>query len=1085
MLSEITSENAKATLVRGLAGSARQLAIASAASLERIHLIVLNDRDEAIYCYGDLNTLLPPEQVYFFPASYKRNIHDGQPDPSNIVQRTAVLNAILDGRKPLFIVTCPEALAERVASRETVENHAIRLQKGEKISLGFLRDMLLEYGFERADFVAAPGQFALRGGIVDVFSFSDNRPVRIDFFGDEVDSIRTFTIDTQLSEETVDSVEIIANLQEKSQVVLNNTLFEFIGKNMVLWTEDAKFLYDSLTTLYEQEGAAEQAIGPEELVKAFADYNNVCFSTPPAGIETGNIIHFSTAPQLSFNKNFDLLAADIANHAEQGYTTCILTDNPAQVERLKAIFSSIEKEHIKFDFIPVTFHGGFIEHSLKLCCYTDHQLFERYHRVTLKRTVEKSERFTIQELSSLKSGDYVVHIDHGIGIFGGLVKTTVNGKIQEAVKLVYKDNDVLIVSIHGLHRISKYKGKDGEPPKVYKLGTGAWQRLKQAAKSKVKDIARELTALYAKRKASQGFAFSPDSYMQDELEASFIYEDTPDQMKATQVVKADMENQHPMDRLICGDVGFGKTEVAIRAAFKAAADNKQVAVLVPTTILALQHYKTFSARLSNFPVKVDYVSRLKSPKKVKETLQETEQGKINILIGTHRLLNNDVKFKDLGLLVVDEEQKFGVSAKEKLRAMKLSVDTLTMTATPIPRTLQFSLMGARDLSIINTPPPNRHPIVTEVYTFREDIIRDAINYEVERGGQVFFLHNRVQDISAIEDIIRRVCPGVKTNIGHGQMPPGLLEKVVLDFMNGDYDVLVSTTIIENGIDIPNANTIIINNAQNFGLSDLHQLRGRVGRSNRKAFCYLLAPPFISLSDDARRRLKAIEACSDLGSGFNIAMQDLDIRGAGNILGSEQSGFISDIGFETYQRILNEALMELRDEMSREETAEAQTNETGRHEDECYVTDCVIDTDMEILIPDDYISNVTEKIRLYKELDNLADEKALQEFLKELADRFGTPPKQVEDLCDIVRLRWTAMILGFEKIVLKNNQMIAYFISNQLSLYYKTALFTHLLDYIQYHPRQFKLKEQSDKLILTAMNVTSVSQTIELLQKMKP
>jgi transcription-repair coupling factor (superfamily II helicase) len=1092
LLSEITPEDGSATCVRGLVGSSRQLAIAAAASLNRIHLVVLNNRDEATYCCGDLTTLCSAEKVYFFPSSYKRNMQHGQLDPSNIVQRTAALNAMLDNRLPLFIVTYPEALAEKIATRETVENSAIRLHRGEKISLGFLRDTLLEYGFERTDFVAEPGQFALRGSIVDVFSFSDNRPVRVDFFDNEVESIRTFNVDTQLSEEVMESFEIIANLQEKSQVNLNSSLFEFAGDRQMCWVEDPRFLLDTLAQLAEQDGAAGHLITPEETLNALKAHHAVCFASPPEGMAPHRTIAFNTLPQPSFNKNFDLLAADISSHTEQGYSTCILTENPTQVERLRAIFASIGKDGIRFDFLPLTLHEGFIDHHLRLCCYTDHQLFERYHRVTMQRKVEKSERLTMQELSSLQVGDYVVHIDHGIGMFGGLVKTTVNGKVQEAVKLVYRDNDVLFVNIHGLHRISKYKGKDSEPPRIYKLGAGAWQKLKQTTKSKVKDIARELTALYAKRKDTAGFAFSPDTYLQNELEASFIYEDTPDQVTATQAVKADMESPHPMDRLVCGDVGFGKTEVAIRAAFKAMTDGKQVAVLVPTTILALQHYKTFSERLANFPVRVDFVSRLKPAKKIKDTLQETAEGKIDLLIGTHRLLNKDVGFKDLGLLIVDEEQKFGVSAKEKLRAMKLNVDTLTMSATPIPRTLQFSLMGARDLSIINTPPANRHPIVTEVHTFQEEIIRNAITYETERGGQVFFLHNRVQNIREIEDIIRRICPSVKTCVGHGQMPPEALEKVILDFMHGDYDVLISTTIIENGIDIPNANTIIINQAQHFGLSDLHQLRGRVGRSNRKAFCYLLAPPLISVTEEARRRLKAIETFSELGSGFNIAMQDLDIRGAGNILGSEQSGFISDIGFETYQRILNEALMELEMETANGErmtvNGERKT-ENGKDysplaADRSPVTDCAIDTDMEILIPDDYVNNVAEKMRLYKELDNLPGEADLQHFTEALTDRFGTPPPQVNELCNIVRLRWLAMALGFEKIVLKNKLMIAYFVSNQLSPYYRSPVFTTVLDYIQANPRRFKVKEQHEKLILSVANVTTVEQAIDLLKKMK-
>jgi len=1084
LLAEIAVGRGRVTLVRELHGSAKNLAIAAAAAVSPVHLAVMLSRDEAAYCYSDLNALLPPEQVFFFPSCYKQGIKDGRLDTSNIVQRTAVLNAVIDKQQPLFIVTYPEALAEKVASRQEVEKSAIRLLKGEKINMSFLRETLLEYGFERVDFVTEPGQFALRGSIVDVFSFSDHRPVRVDFFGDEVESIRIFNVDTQLSEAAIVQFDIIANLQEVSQAAKSASLFDFLGDSFTLWIDDPVFTYDSLFMLRTLAEKEEQLIASEELLTAMHERPCVCFRPLPENVKKGATLHFNTQLQPVFNKNFDLLSADIADRSDLGYTTYILTDNPAQVERLKAIFTSIGKASIKFAFLPITLHEGFIDHHLKICCYTDHQLFERYHRVMLKRAVEKSDRLTMQELSNMQQGDYIVHIDHGIGLFGGLVKANVNGKVQEMIKLVYRDNDVLFVNIHGLHRISKYKGKDGEPPKVYKLGTGAWQKLKQATKSKVKDIARELTALYAKRKAAEGFAFSPDSYLQDELEASFIYEDTPDQNKATHDVKADMERSNPMDRLICGDVGFGKTEVAIRAAFKAAVDGKQVAVLVPTTILALQHYKTFSDRLAAFPVRIEYVSRLKSTKQIKEIIADLTVGKVDIIIGTHRLLNKDILFKDLGLLIVDEEQKFGVSAKEKLKALKVNVDTLTMTATPIPRTLQFSLMGARDLSIINTPPPNRHPIVTEVRTFQEDIIQNAINYEVERGGQVFFLHNRVQDIKSVEDIIRRLCPDVKICIGHGQMEAEALEKVILDFMSGDYDVLICTTIIENGIDIPNANTIIINQAQNFGLSDLHQLRGRVGRSNRKAFCYLLAPPFISMTDEARRRLKAIETFSDLGSGFNIAMQDLDIRGAGNILGGEQSGFIADIGFETYQRILNEALQELRNEGLYAASAEEQEQTDARPSTQPFLSDCTIDTDMEILFPDEYIGNTAEKIRLYKELNNITDEEILQRFVRDITDRFGPPPRQVEDLVDIVRLRKLAMELGFEKIVLKNKLMIAYFISNHLSPYFRTPLFSHVLNYVTQHPRSFRLKEQPDKLILTAVNVTTVQEAMALLMRMR-
>jgi len=758
----------------------------------------------------------------------------------------------------------------------------------------------------------------------------------------------------------------------------------------------------------------------------------------------------------------------------------ILSENPNQIERLNQIFSSIEGHRVKFTPLSYSLHEGFTDHNSKICLYTDHQIFDRYHRVKTHRSVEKSERLTINDLNSFQIGDYIVHIEHGVGVFGGLVKTNINGKVQEAVKLIYRDGDVIFLSIHGLHRISRYKSKDSTAPKVYKLGTGAWNKLKSQAKSKVKDIAADLIELYAKRRDSRGFAFSPDTYMQHELEASFIYEDTPDQYKTTQAIKEDMEQLYPMDRLVCGDVGFGKTELAIRASFKAVADSKQVAVLVPTTILALQHYKTFSSRLKEFPCRIEYLSRLKSAKQIKEISEDLEKGKIDIIIGTHRLLNKEIKFKDLGLLVIDEEQKFGVAAKERLRQLKADIDTLTLTATPIPRTLQFSLLGARDLSIINTPPPNRLPVQTEIIDFNEELIRDSINFELERGGQVFFVHNRVEDIRSVEDIIRRLCPAAKICVGHGQMEPAALEKVVLDFMMGDYDIMIATTIVENGIDIPNANTIIINQAQNFGLSDLHQLRGRVGRSNKKAFCYLIVPSMLSVTDEARRRLKAIEAFSDLGSGFNIAMQDLDIRGAGNLLGGEQSGFIAEMGFETYQRILSEAVDELRQERG----MDAVPGSPFMHKKEEYVSDCTIDTDLEILIPDDYVSITAEKIRLYKELDAVENEKELSAFMDSVKDRFGPVPEQVKELADTVRLRWLAMELGFEKIVLKNGMLIAYFVSNQMSGYYKSAKFAGVMGFLQKQNRRFEMKQQSEKLYIIVKRVESIEKAYKLFLEMK-
>ncbi|MDR1405954.1 MAG: transcription-repair coupling factor [Prevotellaceae bacterium] len=1103
--------------VRGLHGSARTLAAAALFSAGTrntvdgarntapagappctVHrtpdtvLYVAPDRDAAEYRCHDLCLWCDPDRVFFLPSSFRRSIEYGQPDASNRVLRTAALNA-LRHRGQCMVVTFPEALAELVVSREEMARRLLPLHAGERISMDFLCDTLLSCGFSRVDFVTEPGQYAVRGSIIDVFSFAGNLPCRIDFFGNEVESIRTFGVNTQLSEQLLPEMEIIADVREAAGDAGQATLFEFAGPATV-WVEEWKYTLGVLERLWEKEALRGRLMSPETLRTAAGDgpltagkESMVVFT---AGAEHGaprtagrapltvRRLSFGTSPQPAFNKNFELLAADITAHAEQGYRTFIFSENSSQATRLQSIFSSITKEPVPFEFVSLTPHEGFIDHTLRCCWYTDHQLFERYHRAPLRRAVEKSERLTWQEFSGMQAGDYIVHVDHGIGVFGGLVKINVDGKIQEAVRLIYRDNDILFVNIHGLHRIAKYKSRDSEPPKINKLGSAVWQNMTQSAKRRVKDIARELIVLYARRKNTRGFAFAADSYMQHELEASFVYEDTPDQLKATEDVKADMERPCPMDRLICGDVGFGKTEVAVRAAFKAAADGKQVAVLVPTTILALQHYKTFSARLAGFPVTVDYVSRLRAAGQVKKTLEALEQGQVDIVIGTHRLLGKDVRFKDLGLLVVDEEQKFGVAAKEKLRRLKLHVDTLAMTATPIPRTLQFSLMGARDLSLIHTPPPNRHPIATEVHPFHERIIRDAIRCEVQRGGQVFFVHNRVQDIQAMADTVRRICPEASVGVGHGQMPPEELEKVILEFMSGDFDVLLCTTIIENGLDIPNANTIIVNGAQNFGLSDLHQLRGRVGRSNRKAFCYLLAPPPAALTDDARRRLNAIETFSELGSGFNIAMQDLDIRGAGNILGGEQSGFIADIGFETYRKILDEALAELNSELP----ADGAGNEAGSPASAAMeVADCAIDTDMEILIPDSYVGNATEKLRLYKELDNITDEPQLQKMIAELTDRFGALPPEVEQLCNIVRLRRTAMSLGFEKITLKNRLMVACFVSNQLSHYYRSPLFARILGYIQEHPKTFTVKEQHHKLFLTVKNVPTVHRAIEVLK----
>lgn len=1089
LIGKLSSNDHSSIFAKGLVGSSKSLL--AAAYLEKAgstNVFIFDDKEQAAYFYDDLYNLTESDNVLFFPSSYKRSIQYEQLDSSGIVQRTAVLSVLEKGNAGKFtaIVSYPDALAEKVVSKETVGKNTLKVKKGEQLSIDFVKEVMVEYGFERADFVYEPGQYSVRGSIVDIFSFSTNKPYRIDFFGNEVDSIRTFDLSSQLSIDQLDSIDIVSNLH-KSEA--SHTFFDLLDKNAKVWFGS----YDIFQQLVEK--VVESVEGKESrstLVKDAAffglskRFSNVMFSQP-AFEELTETIEFSTAPQPSFNKNFDLLVANIREGKENMYATLILADNAKQHERLNQIFTSIAPNEVLFEPDNISLHEGFIDHTLRVCFYTDHQIFQRYQRFKLRKTLDKSEALTMQELNSLQPGDYIVHIDHGVGVFGGLAKTEVNGITQEVIKLIYRDNDVLFVNIQGLHRISRFKSKDGTPPKIYKLGTGAWQKLKQATKKKVKDIARELIALYAKRKVTEGFAFTPDSFLQYELEASFIYEDTPDQEKATKAVKEDMELPNPMDRLICGDVGFGKTEIAIRAAFKAATDNKQVAVLVPTTILALQHHKTFSERLKDFPVKIDFVSRLKATKEIKQTLKEVEDGTINIIIGTHRLLSKDVKFKDLGLLIVDEEQKFGVGSKEKLRQLKLNVDTLTLTATPIPRTLQFSLLGARDLSIINTPPPNRQPIHTEIHTFNEDIIKEAISYEVNRGGQVFFIHNRIHDIKEVEDIIRRICPGVRTDIGHGQMHADELEEVILSFMNGDTDVLLSTSIVESGLDIPNANTIIVNGAQNFGLSDLHQLRGRVGRSNKRAYCYLLAPPPLVLSDDARRRLKAIEEFSDLGSGFNIAMQDLDIRGAGNLLGGEQSGFISDIGFETYQRILNEALQELQEETMLNEVAgkenEAQAALAIEEKKGSFVTDCYVEADFEALFPDSYIHNTSEKIRLYKELDSMTNEDELQKFKAKLMDRFGNPPAEAEELFNIVRLRQYAMLLGFERIVMKNKLMISYFVTNQLSPYYRTKLFSTVLQYIQSRPGIFKVKETNGKLSLTTQNVTSVAQAINIFNGM--
>jgi transcription-repair coupling factor (superfamily II helicase) len=1071
--------------LKGLTGSSKSLFIASILNkIGNSHLIIVPDKENAAYFQNDLEVLLNTK-VVFFPGSYKRSIIYGQEDPSNLLLRSETLNALANNEN-IAVVTYPEALAEKVIQKEALLKSTLTLHVGEQVTIDFIQEVMQEYHFQYTDFVYEPGQYSIRGSIIDIFSFASDVPYRIDFFGNEVESIRSFDIESQLSKNQFTKISIIPKIvnpnAESKELKQTESLFSYLPENTIVWTEDTLFILDQISELHTKllQTYPEGTISDQVFKNAILQFPFIEFGNPMFGSE--HVIQFNISHQPSFNKNFELLGQNLIENAEKGYTNYILSDNEKQIERLKAIFNDINPQ-ITFTPVLKTIHEGFIDHELKICLYTDHQIFGRYHKFKIKSNFADRESISIRELTNLNPGDYIVHIDHGIGKFGGLEKIEINGKYQETIKLVYKDQDTLYVSIHSLHKISKFKSKDGEPPKIYKLGTGTWQKLKQTTKSKVKDIAKELIQLYALRKSEKGFAYNADTYLQQELESSFIYEDTPDQLTTTKSVKEDMEAPIPMDRLICGDVGFGKTEIAIRAAFKAVADNKQVAVLVPTTILALQHFTTFKERLANFPCTVDHISRLRSAKSQTEIIKKIADGKVDIIIGTHRLVSNEIKFKDLGLLIIDEEQKFGVAVKEKLKKFKLNIDTLTLTATPIPRTLQFSMMGARDLSIINTPPPNRYPIITEVHTFNEDIIKEAINYEFQRNGQVFFIHNRVQNIEEVEKLINKLCPEVRTIIAHGQMEPRKLEKVMLDFINFDYDVLIATTIIESGLDIPNANTILINNAQNFGLSDLHQLRGRVGRSNKKAFCYLLAPPLTNLTQDARRRLKAIEEFSELGSGFNIAMQDLDIRGAGNLLGAEQSGFITDIGFETYQRILNEALMELRESDFQDLYKQEQKIELEKQiQQQKFISDCQIDTDLELLFPEHYISNISERIRLYRELDNLETDEKLTTFENQLTDRFGKIPDQTIELINVVRLRWLAISLGFEKIILKKNTLVLYFISNQESAYYKSPVFSKTLQFVQQNPKSISIKESNNRLSMTINKVETIKKAIEVLQK---
>lgn len=1042
------------TYCSGLFLSARWFVVSQCASTG-INLVVLPDKDSAEYCASDLYTLVKGDRVFFLPDSGK-NVERSNYKSSLGVQRTSAVGSILadqDNASQLFIVTYPDALEEPVPEKKRIADSLLTLRKGDTISHESIAAALYEKKFSRVDFVSAPGQFAIRGAVVDIFSYSFNDPFRISFFGDEVEKINVFDCNTQLSKEERDSADIFPDIVADDGPGVS--IAEILPKETLVWMDSSDMYREK--TFYS---------GLESFRKVYID--------TPLSHQGEEQVKFRISPQPVFNKNFELLSADIRSRMESGYKVFIYTEKESQVERLRSIL--YQNEGVMPEFIPEqNIHKGFIDNEDKLCCYTDHEIFDRFHRVSIRRTVEKSEQLTLNDLNSFNIGDYVVHIDHGVGVFGGLVRMKDDkGRIHEVVKLMYKDNDVVFVSVHALHKISRYKSKDAMPPKINKLGSKTWQTLKSNAKAKVKDIAKELINLYAKRKAADGFAYSPDTYLQEELESSFMYEDTPDQETATQAIKRDMEDKSPMDRLVCGDVGFGKTELAIRAAFKAVTDSKQVAVLVPTTILAFQHYNTFKSRLKNFPCNIEYVSRMRTAKELTDIKARLKSGAIDIVIGTHKILGGTFEFKDLGLLIIDEEQKFGVGAKEKLRQLKLSVDTLTLTATPIPRTLQFSLLGARDLSIISTPPPNRIPTQTEIILFDEEEIRNIITYELNRGGQIFFLHNKVQELPAVYDILHRIVPDMKICVAHGQMEAKVLEDKMMDFIQGDYDLLLSTTIIESGLDIPNANTIIINQAQNFGLSDLHQLRGRVGRSNRKAFCYLIVPPLMTLSEDSRRRLKAIEEFSDLGSGFNIAMQDLDIRGAGNLLGAEQSGYIADMGYETYQKILAEAMDELGLEIGL----------SSKNVNDSYVEDCTIETDQVALIPDSYIDVQAEKMRIYKELDSLDKDSELDKMAARLADRFGPIPDEVSRLFDIVRIRHLGEKLGFEKIIIKNGILIAFFINNQMAAYYKYGVFTKILEKVSEYSRLFELKQNDSKLRIISRKVNTLSDAYNILCKLR-
>lgn len=1068
----------------GIVGSSRSISAAAVAEqTPGNHVFILEDKEQAAYFLNDLEGLYPDRNnIVFYPASYRVPYEQEKTDNANVVSRAEVLEKVNSSTNN-WVVTYPKALMELIPSKKSLSKHTLKIEADQEYDLDELNEKLLDLHFERVDFVYEPGQFSIRGGILDVFSYSNDDPFRVEFFGDEVESIRTFDASSQLSIKQHKFFTVVPNVQGRHIVEENVSFLEYIGTETPFWISSVEHTsstldkeYKKALSIYEKIDSAIEPTVPSDLFlhpsvfeEKIQDASVIEFGMDQY-FKNGTSVKFNFLPQPSFNKNFDLLAEDLIERKSQGYKCLIFSNQPKQIERLDQIFKDVN-EQVAFTPIHIALHEGFICPENKLICYTDHQIFERYHRFRLKEGFRQAKQaMTLKELYDLQKGDYVTHIDHGVGKFSGLETIDVNGKPQEAIRLIYKDNDVLYVGIHSLHRISKFTGKDGAAPKMNKLGTAAWSNLKKKTKKKIKELAFDLIKLYAKRKAQPGFAYSPDSYLQNELEASFMYEDTPDQLKATIAVKEDMESNTPMDRLVCGDVGFGKTEVAIRAAFKAVTDGKQVAVLVPTTILSMQHYRSFKERLADFPVKVDYINRFKSQKDTTATLKKLAEGQVDILIGTHAIASNRVKFKDLGLMIIDEEQKFGVAVKDKLKTLRATVDTLTLTATPIPRTLQFSLMGARDLSIINTPPPNRQPVLTEVIQFNEEAIRDAIAYEVSRGGQVYFVHNRLQNIKEVAGMISRLCPGIRVAIGHGQMDGKELEKIMMGFIEHEYDVLLATTIIESGIDISNANTIIINNAHNFGISDLHQLRGRVGRSNKKGFCYLIAPTSSAMTTEARKRLEALVQFSDLGSGFNIAMKDLDIRGAGNMLGGEQSGFIADIGFDMYQKILNEAIDELRETEFKELFKDRNSDQFKQ-----FVKDCVLETDLEVRIPDDYVNNVAERLSLYQEMDNLKSKEELVQFIERLKDRFGPIPPQVEELVQSFELRWLAQEIGMEKLVLKAGKMIGYFVSNPQSPFYDSVVFTKILDYIQKNPSVAKLSEKNDRLRIIYGDIHSLEQ----------